>query len=268
VEFQAKLKDATVLVRGLGPIGAGLCRALSAFGVGTIIGLDPSSAVLSADAARDPWFTRADTGRDRAQLVASRIKESHPETNFIAARTDEKPLADLLREATTAVLAEDRFNPGSYEEFNLAALESRTTWTSFRLNGFDICIGPTVIPGETACYTCFDLRLKSNMSDYEEYLLLESHLRENDLQSGALMIDPGTDLAAFEVVKILTGFVTPTTVGQLFTLNLLTLAGSSHPVLKIPRCASCGASHQRRPQPRLWEIAGLETQSPAADEAG
>lgn len=268
VDFQAKLKDATVLVRGLGPIGTGLCRALCTLGIGTIIGLDSSAPVSSADVAQDPWFTSTDIGSDRAELVATRIKECHPDTEFVAGRSGTKPLADLLGEATTAVLAEDRFNPTSYEEFNLAALESKTTWTSFRLNGFDICIGPTVIPGETACYTCFDLRLKSNMSDYEEYLLLESHLKEDDLHSGALMINPGMDLAALEVAKILTGFVAPTTIGQLFTLNLLTLASRSHPVLKIPRCPSCGASHQRRPQPRLWDFAGLKTQFPAAHEPG
>jgi bacteriocin biosynthesis cyclodehydratase domain-containing protein len=123
------------------------------------------------------------------------------------------------------------------------------------------------VPYQTACYSCFALRQKSNLTDYQEYLALEQHLEHDDLRSGALAISPGADLAALEAVKVLSGFVEPTTYGQLFALNLLTLHSELHPVLKIPRCPDCGPCTER-PTLRAWDIDEQREQDVEALERG
>lgn len=109
-----------------------------------------------------------------------------------------------------------------------------TSWTSCRLFGFDFDIGPTVIPHSTPCFHCFDLRQKSNLPDYEEHLVLEGLLKQNQLRCGALAVTPGIGLVALEVVKALTHFMEPASYAHLCSLNLLTLELKRLPVLKIP----------------------------------
>ena len=137
-------------------------------------------------------------------------------------------------------------------------MTSETEWTSCRAVGFEFELGPTVIPHETPCYRCFDLRRKSNLTSSDEYALLEPHWQAISRSAGALAITPGIGLAALEVIKALTHFAEPATYAHLHTLNLLTLETRLHPILKIPRCAHCGRSSQPRPTIHAWEQTQLE----------
>jgi bacteriocin biosynthesis cyclodehydratase domain-containing protein len=147
----------------------------------------------------------------------------------------------------------DHFNPGFYEVFNQACLEEKITWTSYRLFGFEVNIGPTVIPYETPCYKCFDLRRKGNLTFYEEYTLLERYLKEHQFPSGYLYITPGIGLAVLEVIKLLTRFVDPATYGKFFSVNLLTLETRLHSILKLPQCPHCGRPAKGRPTIHIWD---------------
>jgi bacteriocin biosynthesis cyclodehydratase domain-containing protein len=141
------------------------------------------------------------------------------------------------------------------DAFNLACIEASTTWISCRIVGLEMDIGPTVIPSVTPCFKCFDLRAKSNRTDYDDYLRVERHLQTDRLDSGKLLVNTCIGLAALEIVKALTHFAEPATYGHLFSMNLLTLEGRRHPVLKIPRCPHCSRQSTERPTIEAWQRA-------------
>jgi bacteriocin biosynthesis cyclodehydratase domain-containing protein len=255
LEYQEKLKHACVVVVGLGRLGSQLVKALTLAGVGRIIGID-DGYVNATEAQSDAWFDSSHVDRTRCTALAERVTHANPWVKFTPLSYSTHSLSEMdgiLQECTFAVLSTDYFNPEEYDAFNLLCLQSKTAWTSCRLTEFEFNIGPTVIPYKTPCYKCFDLRQKSNLTDYEEALILEGYLKANKLQTGMLTITPGVELAALEVIKALTYFMEPATYAHLFSLNLLTLECKRHPILKIPRCSHCGRPSQGYPTIHAWQ---------------
>ena len=119
-------------------------------------------------------------------------------------------------------------------------------------------MGPTIVPYETACYECFNLRQKSNVPDIAEYQVVEQFQRTNRLSSDWLAFTPGAGLLALEVLKAITWFMPPAGYAHLYSLNLLTMESKRHPVLKIPRCPACGRPAQPRPTIRAWQQSTVE----------
>lgn len=105
-------------------------------------------------------------------------------------------------------------------------------------------MGPTIIPFETACYTCLDKRLQANNSLFQEDKIYAKYLNENSINSQwKHEYSPLSELAAhlflFEIMRIVTYFSVPTTYGAPYSMNTLTGKPHISRVLKMPRCASC-----------------------------
>lgn len=259
VDYQKKLKQASVVVYGLGRLGSQLVRSLTLAGVGRIVGVDDGH-VTAQEAGSDAWFEAQHVGLPRGGALGELVGAANSSVDFAVVEDLPSPndLADLVAESVFAVLCTDHFDVAQYDVFNRACLESETEWTSCRVAGFEFEIGPTVIPHQTPCYRCFDLRRKSNLTSYDEYATLEPHWPAISRSAGALAITPGIGLAALEAIKALTHFAEPATYAHLHTLNLLTLEARLHPILKIPRCTHCGRSSQPRPTIHVWEQTQME----------
>jgi molybdopterin-synthase adenylyltransferase len=256
LEYQARIKEAHVVVVGLGRIGSQLVRSLALCGVGKVTGVD-SQPVNDADVHSDAWFTSDDRGVSRSEATGQLLRTTIPDVEYVAASepTGADGLQGLLMSSELAVLCPDDFNPSEYEAFNHAALAAKTPWTSARLSGFEFNIGPTVIPFETCCFKCFDLRQKSNLQDLDEYLIVENFLSHHRLNAEVPAFTPGANLLALEVLKAITWFMAPATCDHLYSLDLLTMVSRLHPVLKIPRCPACGRGAQPRPTVHAWQQA-------------
>ena len=254
LEYQQRLKQARVAVFGVGRLGSQLIRSLAISGVGRITAVDPQE-VGEDDLNSESWFERGQGGLNRAEAAGALCRRAHPGVEFHAQNGYERgsDMRELLAGCDVAVLCPDHFNPAEYEEFNLATLASKTTWTSARLSGFELLIGPTVIPGETPCFRCLELRLKSNVPDHSEYVAVQEYLKIGRLRAEMLAITPGVDLLALEVLKIITWFMPPATYAHLYSLSLLTLQSKLHPILKIPRCSACGRPAMPRPTIHAWQ---------------
>jgi bacteriocin biosynthesis cyclodehydratase domain-containing protein len=98
--------------------------------------------------------------------------------------------------------------------------------------------------------------MKANLEHYGPYLLYEEHLRAGSHQRvfGSLPQFPHivADVAASEILKLLTGFSAPTTYGRMFTFNFLTLTTEFQEILKLPRCPACGEPSKHLPMMKPW----------------
>ncbi len=248
-EQQAKLRQATVGIWGLGPLGSRLAVSLARAGVGKIVGLD-DSAVTEIDIQQGVIFAAKDLGQTKTKSLTDQNQTGMSYTCWegiectIASSDD---LIPHLQQTDYLAVCLESPNPLLLERINQACLDIGLPWTWCALDGHTATIGPTVIPRELACWKCYDLRVKSNIDHYEEYLAYDKYLRqttENQVCFGYLT--PALDLlagfTATEIIKDISGLTPPTTYGVQISFDMLTTEFDLHPVLKLPRCPVCGRS--------------------------
>lgn len=132
--------------------------------------------------------------------------------------------------------------------WNRTALARGTTWLHVApYDGLIATVGPLVHPGETCCLECFQRRRVANAPWGDERRLL-------GCVPAPLLSSPALDallagLASSIALRWL-GQRDPGLPGTVFALELgerIRLEG--HAVLRVPRCAACGAD---RPSPLPW----------------
>jgi len=221
--LQQRLKQGRVLLVGLGRVGSRLAKALAHVGVGHIYSSDLSE-VTQRDIV-DSSYRPVDVGRCREDVLATILSHINPLVEYT-------PLgvASLFAQDTQAlpekldllILCDDGYDPAHYSAINRLCLERRVTWTSCRNFGFKFEVGPLIVPHETACYECVELRKAGNLHSYEDFRLTQSLLNEQNLSLGSLNITLGYEMLALEVIKVLNNFSRPVTYGNIFSFNVVT----------------------------------------------
>ncbi len=108
------------------------------------------------------------------------------------------------------------------------------------------CVGPYVIPGETACFECLRARQNSNLSHPDQQRAAEMVAFESQGVLGyhPLMPRAVAGTAAMELVKFWSGALPFEQVGSLIEVDLLTPGLTTRKVLRIPSCEVCGTMHK------------------------
>ena len=169
-------------------------------------------------------------------------------------RPESRDRHDRLGQLDLLVACEDSPSLSLFEAVNRACLHSGTRWICVSVSGKAARLGPTIVPHQTACHTCLDLRLRTHQSDLEGYAAYRLHV---DAPNG--VIDEGSVApfgqlvaaqAALEVMRLLTGFHPPVTLGRFYEFSALSPAATSHEVFRVPRCPSCG---RRQTMAQAWD---------------
>ncbi|MBI5030473.1 MAG: TOMM precursor leader peptide-binding protein [Chloroflexi bacterium] len=102
-------------------------------------------------------------------------------------------------------------------------------------------IGPSMIPGETACFECFLARLDSNFSGDTTKYQSELNAFEGQHLAGfhPSMASILGDLATIELTKFYSRALPLWKVGSVMEINLLAGRIDSRKVLRVPRCPAC-----------------------------
>lgn len=164
---------------------------------------------------------------------------------------------DLVLENNLVMFMPSRPALSARKEIHDACLNAKVKLCSAEfLNTSKLILGPTVVPGETACWDCYEHRVKG----------VQNYFRENTAFQNFLKVNPDFDpissrlpalnqllagLAAFETVRILTEVLPPLTYGNLITLDCNTMSLEQHNVLKLPRCPTCSPVN-KNPSRRIW----------------
>jgi adenylyltransferase/sulfurtransferase len=130
---------------------------------------------------------------------------------------------------------------------NRSCLRLRIPSISVAASGLEVVVGPTVSPGETACYMCYRMRLVAGEENPEARYDFESFLDRRRTDDSAhranLVTGPmvAAHLAATDIVKQIGGLGQPTTRGRLLVFDLRTMTSTLHTVLRKPWCPACFA---------------------------
>lgn len=157
------------------------------------------------------------------------------------------------------VVSSETLNFALFDRVNEACLRSGTRWLRVAMQGTTALLGPTFVPRQTACYTCYETRMRSNMLDVGSYDTYRRTVLHAERQPDEGSITPLRSVlagqVAMEVARLLTAYAPPATLGRFYELGAVSPAVIGHDVLRVPRCSTCG-SHQ--PVREIWDTRPTE----------
>ena len=159
------------------------------------------------------------------------------------------------------VWASDVVRPDHLRMVNRLALHLGITWIHACADGPFLLIGPTFVPGRTACYECLDLRVLMNLREARSYQRYKEALADGRASGRTAPLDStlASMLAAhtsFEVLNMLTtgaGF----TVGRMLAVYLPTMEFAFNEVLRVPGCGACASEPESHDHELYFDIKTL-----------
>lgn len=261
-----RLAKASVIVAGLGGVGATVATALAAAGVGQLTLVDPC---IVAEMDVGFGFGTNEVGEARAVALAARLGDSAVRAEGLNIGIDAvSDWSALVAGAGHVVLCSDTMALAGHDRTNAACLAARTPWLSVRADRGSALIGPYVIPGESACFTCFELRNRINSDHPADHEAMTAHWK-----SIAPTAEPWPALGAFtaavgqmvalDLIHVIGGARLSAALGRVIHLSPAVFNARHHEVLKLPRCPACSRLRER-PMTRIWDIvASPSVDSPA-----
>jgi len=246
-EIQKRLQSAKVTLFGLTGPGVAAARALVATGLGTLRCVD-DGAVGPADLYFSPEFLPLDCGALRCDALKRHLasEATVAEVQTVTAHlTDDQMVEQAASGSDFVVNCIDEGNISLVYKLNRACLRSKIPWISIASSGFEVVVGPTVYPGETACYLCYRMRAVACADNPEASFDFESFLDRRKSDDGGRRANlvfgsaVAGHLAGMEVVKALSLPELVATRGRIRVVDLRDFSSVAHVVLRKPWCPAC-----------------------------
>ena len=236
-DTQLALRDATVLVLGAGGLGSWTMAGLACAGVGRIVAVDDDTIELS-NLNRQVLYRVSDVGRCKVDVAAESLQALNPEIDFV-------PLARRVRSA------EDVRSVAEGADFvvctadwpvheigrwvNRACLGLGVPHTSAGQFPPRVRVGPTFVPGRTACLECQEAAVRRGFPLYDE---LVEHRKEHAPVAATLGAPSGLigSLLAMEAIHWITGISEPATLGRGLVFDLRDFSNHWESVEPDPGC--------------------------------
>lgn len=224
--LQRRLLEARVGLIGDGGLGPVALRQLKASGIGEIVVFP-----VRPDAA---WHEPNLTGGPESP--PGRVTMHAIDRPRIWPDGLDVPLPNLL------VVALSAHDPALLDDVERLSFEKNVPWCLLQISSArEASVGPFFLPRESACYSCMEGRVLSNLRFPKEYLAFRQHLQEQEQASAEIGCLSGfydfiAGIATIEIVKFLTACSVPQLVGRFITFDTTTWASEVHDVLRLPQC--------------------------------
>jgi molybdopterin/thiamine biosynthesis adenylyltransferase len=242
LEMQRGIRDATVVVLGIGGLGGWLATSLAAGGVGTLRICDFDS-VEQSNLNRQILFAATDVGRPKTACAAEKLSMINPHTAVEPVDLRLGPdsdLAPIVAGADLVINCADRPSPLATSEWLFRACWHRGIphiiggSYSYHLG----LLGTTLIPGRTPCWECL---LAETAGDHGRDRATVLAPRPAKGASLVMFVGVLGNLLAWEALRILTGI--PAALADRWAeVDFRNLAIRSRTITRRPGCQYCGAS--------------------------
>jgi len=245
-DYQLRLKEARVLLLGLGGIGSNVCLALAELGVGHVFAVDFDQVELS-NLNRQVLYSTSAVGQPKAQVATERVARFNPDISFEALRVRISGRADV-----EVLLA--RVQP----DFVFCLADKPNGWIDFWVNDACVTYGVpvaaanimaavgtayTTVPGRTACFQCrVDADVVGNPDLAEELAYIREH--ELNVSNGALgpaCMFLGYFLS-YEFLRHRLELGSMLTDDRLFEIDFMDFSQRYHTFPRRADCSSCGSA--------------------------
>lgn len=157
-------------------------------------------------------------------------------------RLTDRTIEAEIRDADILVYATDDSYPRLTRKVNELTNDESTPWMLAQVLGFDGLVGPTIFPGESACYECLVKRMAPNVQRWSAYQEFRRTVEEDNSLS-TITLSPLSRLvagfAALDLVHLL-AYGQAFTVEKAISVSALDISVEVNNVLKYPRCDVCG----------------------------
>jgi bacteriocin biosynthesis cyclodehydratase domain-containing protein len=241
-DCQRRLREAHVVVLGVGGLGTWTALSLACCGIGRLTLYDGDSVELS-NLNRQVLFSEEDIGAPKALAAAAALRRFNPGVAveaFVRALASPEEIATAVRGASLVVDAADRPAHDIERWVNSACFAEGVPYITMSHFPPFARVGPLYVPGETGCFNCQE---RAYRSAYELYDHIVDQRRGSP--SPAATLGPVCAFVggqvALEVVHQLTGLCEPASRARVRVFDTRTLELSTEPVPRDPGCEVCSA---------------------------
>jgi ribosomal protein S12 methylthiotransferase accessory factor len=239
--------SSVVFVNG-GLVASHVMMALASAGVEALRIID-TTEVTAHDIVGSTLLQTEDVGLPRAEALARRLHARVPYARCDAAQAKAHTatsLQSILDGARLAIACLDAPAPALLDTVNQAALAIDLPWIVAQTDGTVGYVGPTVLPHQTPCYRCVELRRSANRADLPSFAASAGDgPGQRDTRATPPLVASVGALAALEALRILTRIAPAQTVGRIQRIDFFAAEITSHRVLRFPHCPACGYGDTR-----------------------
>lgn len=241
--LQLRLCESTVALVGCGGLGTWVACGLAGAGVRTLILIDDDRVELS-NLNRQLLYTEAQLGELKVTAAKAAFEAHNREIDVVPlVRRIRGPadLSDVLALRPDFVIATADRPPHELPRWvNRACLEAGVPWIGAGQFPPRLRVGPTVIPGETACHECVEAAAREEAPLYDEIAEWRSGRRMPDPSVGAVSGVIGS-LVASEALHLLLGR-RPASAGAALLLDLQTMELRREAIERRRGCVACSGA--------------------------
>jgi bacteriocin biosynthesis cyclodehydratase domain-containing protein len=242
-ECQLRLRDARVLVLGVGGLGSWSALSLACCGVGELTLVDGDVVELS-NLNRQVLFAAGDIGRPKALVAAAAIERFNPGVRVVPVeRTlgSQAEIAAAVRGSSFVVDAADRPSHDIERWVNAACFEHGVPYITMSHFPPYARVGPLYVPGETGCFNCQERAYRRSYELYDHIIDQRRGSPSPAATLGPVCAFVGGQVA-LDVVHHLTGLCEPASRGRVRVFDTRTLEVSDERVPRDPNCEVCGGA--------------------------
>lgn len=241
---QHRLLDATVVVLGLGGLGAAVADLLARAGIGTLVLVD-HDVVTEANIPRQQLYSMRDVGRAKVDAASERLRSVAPQLRVHLSHheiTSAIDVAALLVEhdpqlivcaADQPPIAMKTWVEDAAAEFGAAVMHGGHRPPL-------VYAGPFFVPGVSCCYSCFaDSRTQAGTEQLERELASYRDLTPPQLPAVGWGDGAAASLMVGQAVQWLAGVADAALLGRELELDLLTLESRWVTGPTVPMCPRC-----------------------------
>lgn len=210
--LEGRFAEHSVGLVGAGYLGSRIADELARLGLGKLVLLDDRKV--------------QDEGLERRHfaLNPAEVKEGLPYTECVAAHleawsgtevetmdsdlADEDSLEALAGKVDFIIAALELYSAKTFHTVNAVMLDLHQPWMSVFVDGGEARIGPIYVPGETACYSDYEIQHEANLGVMKDgYLLYKEALNQQRIDGSHLTLAPylsvATGMATTAVARFL-----------------------------------------------------------------
>jgi len=239
--LQQRLGEARVAMVGVGGLGTWAAAALACAGVGHLTLFDDDRVELS-NLNRQFLYRHADLGRLKAEAAADALRAFDPGIGLtvVPERVDGPEAAERVAAAHDFVVELADRPPHELSRWLDAAC-----WNAGipRISAAQfpplLRVGPTYVPGETACVLCQERSAREGFPLYDEFVAMRRARLPVTSTLGSIAAMIGAAVAG-DVVHQLTGLMAPASLGTALIVDVRDLSVRREPIARDPGCPRCG----------------------------
>ncbi len=240
--MQDRLHKAQVAIIGLGGIGTWVAQGLALAGVRNFTLIDPDVVEIS-NLNRQCLFNVGDVGSLKICVAEERLRAIDSEISVCGVAKLVMSPHDCLEEIRGSSLIISCADEPSTDAVNRIVTE-----VGFELQvphilcgGYDghlSFIGPTIIPGESACWYCYEHALDKQLhrAEYQQLAVTNAHSKGGNIAAISAVT---ANYHVLDAVKIITGFLKPTMVNKAAELDFRTYDINFRKFRKRHTCPYC-----------------------------